>query len=70
MTHDTTSKPVCRLTGTDGNVYTVIGAVVKALERSKLKNGYELAANFQRKAFTADSYDAVLQLCSEYVEVV
>jgi len=62
-------KPKCKLAGTDGNVFAIIGRVAKTLERSGLGNGYELAKEFRDKAMNSASYDAVLQLCSEYVAV-
>lgn len=59
-------KPVCKLVGTDGNVFSIIGAVSKTLKRAGQP---EKAKEFQNKAFSSGSYDAVLQLCMEYVEV-
>lgn len=59
------SKPVCRLTGIDGNVYSVIGAVDKTLRRAGLK---DRADEFKRRAFEQKSYDDVLMLVHEYVE--
>jgi len=60
-------KPECKLSGTDGNVFAIIGNVSNTLK----KNGFKEAANeFVDKAFKAGSYDEVLILCHEYVEVV
>ncbi len=60
-------KPPCRLIGTDGNAFSVIGRVRRAL----VADGQEdRAREFVEKAFRSGSYDAVLQLCLEYVEVV
>ena len=60
-------KPPCRLIGTDGNVFSIIGRVRRAL----VADGQEdRAREFVEKAFRSGSYDAVLQLCLEYVEVV
>ncbi len=61
-----TTKPVCQLSGTDGNVFAVIGAVCKALRRAGQP---DKAQEFRDKAHASGSYDAVLQLCFEYVEV-
>ena len=61
-----TSKPICKLTGTDGNVFAVIGNVSTALKRGGCKDTVE---EFQKKAFSAQSYDEVLRLCHKYVEV-
>ena len=58
--------PVCRLIGTDGNVFAIIGKVQRALREAGLP---ERAAAFGERAFEARSYDEVLQLCLEFVEV-
>lgn len=59
-------KPICKLTGTDGNVFAVIGNVSTALKRGGCKDKVE---EFQEKAFRCSSYDDVLQICHKYVEV-
>lgn len=59
-------RPPCRLTGTDGNVFAIIGMVRQALRDAGQP---ERAAEFVHRAFAAGSYDAVLRLCFEYVEV-
>jgi len=70
MAHDpdpSSPKPPCRLVSTDGNVFAVIGTVQRALR----KDGQDdRASEFVRRAFAAGSYDAVLALCFEYVEVL
>ncbi len=60
------NKPSCQLVGTDGNVYSVIGNVCRALKQA---GQHDSAAEFKTKAFASESYDAVLALCFEYVEV-
>ena len=60
-------KPKCKLVGEDGNVFNIIGRVSKSLKQAGLKIE---AAEFQDKAFNSDSYDEVLQLVMEYVEVI
>ena len=60
-------KPKCKLVGTDGNVFSIIGHVRKALKESGQP---EKAKEFCEKAFQQHSYDNVLRLCSDYVEVV
>jgi hypothetical protein len=60
------SKPACQLTGTDGNVFSVISRVRQALREA---GQADRAHEFTDRAFRAGSYDEVLQLCFEYVEV-
>jgi len=60
------TKPEVQLTGTDGNVFAVIGQVRKALKKA---GQTQQAEEFVKKAFSASSYDEVLQLCLEYCEV-
>jgi hypothetical protein len=59
-------RPPCRLIGTDGNVYSIIGRVKRALEQDGLQ---DRAREFVKRAFGSHSYDEVLALCLEYVEV-
>jgi hypothetical protein len=59
-------KPPCKLSGKDGNVFSVIGHVRRALLAAGLKAE---AREFVQRAFGARSYDAVLGLCFDYVEV-
>ena len=59
-------KPPCRLVGTDGNVFSIIGLVKRALERDGQP---DRAGEFVKRAFASQSYDEVLVLCLEYVEV-
>lgn len=61
-----TKLPKCKLVGTDGNVFAIIGNVAKTLERAGLR---EKAMEFKKRAFASGSYDAVLRLCMEYVDV-
>jgi len=55
-----------RLNGRDGNVFSIIGRVSAALKAVGLR---EAATEFTDRAFEAESYDAVLLLCMEYVRV-
>ena len=59
-------KPVCKLTGVDGNVFVIIGKVSGTLRRAGLP---DQAKEFAEKAMGSGSYDEVLRLCFEYVEV-
>ena len=59
-------KPRCKLVGEDGNVFNVIGRVRRAL----LDAGQdERAREFVERAVRCGSYDEVLQLVLEYVDV-
>lgn len=55
-----------RLTGTDGNVFSIIGRVAKAIQRAV---GREEADQFRSAALECESYDAVLVLCMQTVNV-
>lgn len=55
-----------KLTGTDGNVFSIIAKVSGTLKKEGEK---ELAAEFRAAAFSCGSYDEVLRLCMSYVEV-
>ena len=54
-----------QLSGCDGNVFGVIGKVSKAIRQKSP----EQAATFTSKAMSSESYDDVLRLCMEYVNV-
>ena len=60
------TKPACQLTGTDGNALSIIGRVRQALREA---GQADRAHEFTDRAFRAGSYDEVLRLCFEYVEV-
>ena len=60
------NKPKCKLIGKDGNVFNIIGLVSKALKKEGMAKE---ADEFVKKAFSSESYDAVLCLCSNYVEI-
>lgn len=57
-------KPECELVGKNGNVFNIIGLVVKALKKAGQK---ERAEEFQNRATSAGSYDEVLIMLNEYV---
>ena len=59
-------KPTVQLLGHDGNVFSIIGRVSKALKRANMEKE---AKEFTEKAMNAESYDGVLQLAMEYCEV-
>ena len=59
-------KPVVKLIGENGNVFNLIGIVALELKRNDMKKEAEA---FKEKAFTCKSYDEVLRLIMDYVEV-
>ena len=59
-------KPTCNLIGEDGNVFNIIGIVSKTLRKAGQN---EKAKEFREKAFKSESYNEVLSLCDEYVEI-
>jgi hypothetical protein len=59
-------RPRCRLSGRDGNVFAVIGAVRRALRNA---GQADRAREFVERAGAAGSYDEVLRLCFEYADV-
>jgi hypothetical protein len=62
-------KPVVRLIGGDGNVFSIIGTVKRALANYDFEHGTDLATEFVARAFAAGSYDEVLRLTLEYCDV-
>lgn len=55
-----------QLTGNDGNAFAIIGAVQRGLREA----GYsDEAKQFSTDAMNSESYDALLRLCMETVEV-
>lgn len=59
-------KPKCKLTGTDGNVFAIIGNVSACLRKA---GQTDKAKEFRTKALQSVSYDAVLCLCFDYVDI-
>lgn len=55
-----------KLVGEDGNVFNVIGRVSRGLKKAGLEDE---ARQFQQEALQCASYDEVLRLVFEYVEV-
>jgi len=63
--HPDRAKPRVKLVDTDGNVFSTIGLVRRALKDA----GEDArASEFVTRAFAARSYDAVLALVFDYVE--
>jgi len=60
------AKPPCKLVGEDGNVFGIIARVRRALIAA---GQADRAADFVKRAHASSSYDEVLALCWQYVEV-
>jgi len=60
------TKPKCKLIGEDGNVFIIIGRVSGALAQAGMP---EKAKEFTTRALLSKSYEEVLCLCHEYVEI-
>jgi hypothetical protein len=58
--------PRCKLVGEDGNVFNVIGRVMKTLKDAALE---EEAEKFKKEALSSRAYHDVLALAMTYVEV-
>lgn len=61
------TRPECQLTGTDGNIFALLGVVCRKLERSGLRPA---AAELKGRMFAgeAHSYEGALELLQEYVD--
>ena len=60
-------KPICKLSGEDGNVYNIIGLVQKSLKSAGMPDE---STEFSHKALNdCHSYDEVIQLAMEYCKV-
>ena len=59
-------KPTCRLIGEDGNVFNLIGLTSRTLKEAGQRAE---AKEFTERAFACHSYDAVLTLIGEYVDI-
>jgi hypothetical protein len=61
-----TPKPRCRLTGTDGNVFALLGRVTTALKKAGQP---AQAQDVAERLLTCNSYHDALRLFMEYVDV-
>jgi len=60
-----TEKPRVKLTGTDGNIFAVVGRCKQALEQAGQS---DQAKEMTQRVFKATSYDEALGICQEYVD--
>jgi hypothetical protein len=59
-------KPICKLTGENGNVYNLIGTAQSCLKLAGQKyNAKEMAD----RCLHAEDYDHVLSIIGEYVDI-
>ncbi len=62
----TNEKPTCDLTGVDGNVFAIVGAVKRTLmEADKAVEAKAMCA----RVWTSGSYAEALAVMGEYVEI-
>ena len=66
MNPENKKKPVCKLTGTNGNVFAIISTVAITLRKNKMTTE---AKEWETRAFAAEGYPSVLRMATEYVEV-
>lgn len=58
-------KPVCKLVGEDGNIFSIMGRARRALrDVGMIKEAKEMTERITKSG----SYDAALQIVMEYVE--
>ncbi len=61
----TFEKPIANLSGSDGNVFFLIGTCSRALKRAGLSDE---AGEMARRVMDAGSYDEALQIMMQYVD--
>lgn len=61
-----TSKPICYLSGTDGNIYSLVSVATHALKQARLR---ATADEMKARVLKCESYAEALAIISEYVEV-
>lgn len=59
------TKPRCRISGTEGNVYALIGRVSDALRSA---DQIDRIDEFVDRSISASTYDELLGLSQDYVE--
>ena len=60
------SKPKCKLVGTDGNIFALVGKASKTLKGAGL---FEKAKEMMQEVFKSKSYDDALCIIMKYVEI-
>jgi hypothetical protein len=59
-------KPVCKMIGTDGNIFFLAARVNKTLKKAGLDDE---SREFSSKLWKCQSYDNAIDLMSDYVEI-
>ena len=59
-------KPRCKLVGTDGNIFAIMGKVSRTL---RVNGQGSKVSEFTTKVASSHSYDEALRVVMEYVEV-
>ena len=62
-----TKRPKCKLIGTDGNVFSLLGKVLRTLRENRMNQQANECVD--RVLNTAQSYDEAIRIMMEYVEV-
>lgn len=60
------NKPRCTLTGTDGNIFALMGRVSKTLREAGLE---DKVSEMQNRVTSSKSYDEALTVLGDYVEI-
>ena len=60
------TKPKCKLTSTDGNIFALVGQASKTLKRVGLR---DKATEMCNRVYASGSYHEALAIIQEYVEV-
>ncbi len=58
-------KPVCKLVGSDGNIFNLLGIASRTLERA---GQYDNAKEMSNRVFNSGSYYEALGIILEYVD--
>lgn len=58
-------KPVCKLVGSNGNIFNLLGIASRALKRAGMKNE---ATEMSNRVFSSESYEEALSIILEYVD--
>lgn len=60
------NKPVCKLTGEDGNIFNLVGKASRVLKEKGLR---EQAQEMTSKVFSSSSYEEAISIIGEYVKI-